>query len=55
MIYSTLTPPTIDQAAIDRGIARAKRERSRAIVSMIRSLFRRPAATVRPATRTAMV
>ena len=40
MIHSTLTPPTVDNAALQRGIAAGRRERSRTIVAMIRGLFR---------------
>lgn len=32
--------PAIDQAAIDRGVARAKRERTRAVLAALRGLFR---------------
>ena len=39
MIHSTLTPPVVDQATIDRAIAKAKRERSRAFLSAFRGLI----------------
>ena len=42
MIKSTLTPPTIDQATIDRYVAKGRRERSRYLAEMVRNLFSRP-------------
>ena len=39
MYNTSLTPPAIDQATIDHYVAKARRERSRAFVGTLRSLF----------------
>lgn len=43
MFKTPLTPPTVDQATIDHYVAKGRRERSRAITEMVRSLFSAPA------------
>lgn len=42
MIKSSLTPPSVDQATIDHYVAKGRRERSHAFLSMLRSLFTAP-------------
>ncbi len=42
MLKTVLTPPTVDQAAIDHYGAKGRRERSRAFTAMIKALFSAP-------------
>ena len=42
MFHTSLTPPSISQAAIDNGIARGRRARSQAVVAMVKALFKAP-------------
>ena len=52
MIHTTMTPAIIDQATIDRAIARGSRERSRAIRAFFAGLFRSTAPKAAPASGT---
>lgn len=42
MFRTTLTPPTFDQATIDYFVAKGNSVRSRAVVEMVRHLFKAP-------------
>ena len=47
------TPPVIDQATVDFYVAKGRRERSRAIVELIRAVFSSPEAVESEAVKTA--
>ena len=42
MIKSSLTPPSVNDGMIEHYVAKGRRERSRAMVEMIRALFSAP-------------
>lgn len=42
MFHTNLTPPTFDLTAVDHYVAKGKRVRSQAIVTMIMALFKAP-------------
>ena len=41
MFHTELTPPSINQAAIDHYVAKGKQVRSRAVLDMVSALFKR--------------
>ena len=50
MFHTALTPPSIEQAAIDNGIARGRRTRSQVIVGTVKALFNAPEPSTRART-----